>query len=244
MGQRQHRCPYYLLKISKDDIDNIKSLKLNQKNDFDAFNRQINSLTQKCLSLQSSIKKIMDILHPYYKSEEPLSLEECVNKSFLNTKTKSSTFSLIKKHKKFCNENTQSEVINSKGVSNPEDITSIYNPINAYNFIVNDNKYRRSSVKKNLNTLIRYISLATNNPYLKYNLPLGLGESVKLKHIITDDEIKRFVHFLNSKKLYILIVMSMLMFKFGVRIGSLAKLKVCDLLPDAIIIFRAKIIKL
>ena len=99
----------------------------------------------------------------------------------------------------------------------------VYNPLNAYNFIVNDNKYKRGLVKKNFKTLIRYKRLSTNNSFLKYNLPLGLGESVKLKHIITVDEIKRFVHFLNSKKLYILIVMSILMLKFGIRIGYFDK---------------------
>ena len=74
------------MKITKSDIDSIKSNKLNQKKAFNAFNKQINSLTQKCLSFKSFISKIIDILNPFYKSEEPLSLEECVNKSFLNPK--------------------------------------------------------------------------------------------------------------------------------------------------------------
>ena len=69
---------------------------------------------------------------------------------------------------------------------------------------------------------------------------MGIGEPAKLKHIITEDELKKFVWFLNSKKLYILIVMTMLLYKFGLRIGALAKLKVNDLLDNGIIIFREK----
>jgi len=101
-------------------------------------------------------------------------------------------------------------------------------------------KYKRSSVKKNLNTLLRYLKIATNNPFLSYDLPIGVGEPPKLKHFVSQEELNRFVKYLNSKKLYIMIVICMLMFKFGLRIGALAKLKTNDLLDDNVIIFREK----
>ena len=75
---------------------------------------------------------------------------------------------------------------------NPEKIPTIYNPNNAYKFIINSNKYKRSSIKKNLNTLIRYLRFVTKNPYLKYDLPIGIGKPVKLKHIVTEEEMKLF----------------------------------------------------
>ena len=240
MGLRQHRCPFYQLKIEKKDLELIKSKKNDRENSIDYYKTQINSLSQKFLSFQSCIKQIIDIINPFIKHEEPLTLEECVNKSFLNSKTKSSTLSLLKKYKNFCNQKIESSIISSCGDLKPEDIKTIYDPKNAYEFVVTDKNYQRSSVKKNLNTLIRYIRLATNNPFLRYNLPLGIGEPAKLKHIITEDELKKFVWFLNSKKLYILIVMTMLLYKFGLRIGALAKLKVNDLLDNGIIIFREK----
>lgn len=92
------------------------------------------------------------------------------------------------------------------------------------------NNYNRSSVKKNLNTILRYLKLATKNQYLSYDLPIGIGKPVKSKHIISDDKLQRFVKFLNSKRLYILIVMSMIMFKFGLRIVALSKKRLNDLL--------------
>ena len=182
----------------------------------------------------------MDILNPFLKNKEPLSLEECVNRSFLNKKTKKSTLSLINKYTNYCNNETKIDIINYKGQLNPSQIKTVYDPKNAYDFVVSGNNYNRSSVKKNLNTLLRYLRLATKNPYLSYDLPIGIGEPVKLKHIISDDELQRFVKFLNAKRLYILIVMCMIMFKFGLRIGALSKLRDNDLLPNGIIIFREK----
>lgn len=71
-------------------------------------------------------------------------------------------------------------------------------------------------------------------------MPIGIGEPVKLKHIVTEEEIKQFVRYLNAKKFYILVVICMLLFKFGLRVGALAKVKVCDIMPNGIIIFREK----
>ncbi len=49
-------------------------------------------------------------MHPFIKHEEPLTLEECVNKSILNSKIKSST---LKKYKIFCNQKIESSIISS-----------------------------------------------------------------------------------------------------------------------------------
>ena len=82
--------------------------------------------------------------------------------------------------------------------------------------------------------------MATKNPFLSYEFPIGKGEQSKLKHIITTNELKKFIQYLNSKKYYVIIVICMLMYKFGLRIGPLAKIRVRDLLPNNIIIFREK----
>ena len=54
-----------------------------------------------------------------------------------------------------------------------------------------------------------------------------------------NEKINKFVRYLNSKKLYILVVMYMF-FKIGFRIGALAKIKVCDIMSNGIFIFRKK----
>ena len=72
---------------------------------------------------------------------------------------------------------------------------------------------------------MRYIKIATKNPFLSYTLAIGKGETPKLKHIATLEELKKFIKYLNSKRLYMIIAICMLMFKFCLRIGAVAKLK-------------------
>lgn len=231
MRRRQHRCPFYLLKITPQDLESINKNKNIKESSLKLYETQINTLTSKYNALKSCIFQILDIIEPFKIDKKIITLEECVEKSFLNTKTKNSTLSLIRKYSKYCSKKLESELNDPEISLNPDNITNLFNPQNAYDFIVNSRKYNRSSIKKNLNTLLRYIKLASNNPYLKYNLPIGIGEPAKLKHIITKEELIKFVNFLNSKKLYVIIIMCMLMYKFGLRIGALAKLKVSDLLP-------------
>jgi len=67
-----------------------------------------------------------------------------------------------------------------------------------------------------------------------------------MKHIITNEELKKFINYLISEKYYDMIVICMLMYKFRLRISPLAKHKVRDLLLEDIIIFKEnnnKIIK-
>ena len=86
--------------------------------------------------------------------------------------------------------------------------------------------------------------MATKNPFLSYDFPIGKSEPSKLKHIITIDELEKFIKYLNENKFYVIIVICLLMYKFGLRIGSLAKLKVRDLLINNIIISKEKNAKL
>ena len=89
------------IKNIKKDLELIKSKKNDRENSIDYYKTQINSLSQKFLSFQSCIKQIIDIIHPFIKHEEPLTLEECINKSFLNSKKKLSILSLLKNIKIF-----------------------------------------------------------------------------------------------------------------------------------------------
>jgi len=241
MGKRQHRCPFYLLKITKNDLEIINSSKKNNNNAIELYERQLNTLSLEYQKLKGILEKIVDIIKPYLDYKHNYTLEEVVNNSLLDDKTKKSTLSLIKKYKTYCNKKLQSNIESKNGKIQPQEIASLYDPKNAFEFVSNhDRKYQRGTIKKNLNTLLRILRLATNNPFLSYEFPIGKGEPSKLKHIITNEELKKFIYYLNSEKYYVMIVICMLMHKFGLRISPLAKLKVRDLLPDDIIIFKEK----
>ena len=241
MGVRQHRCPFYLLKITKNDLDLINKIK--QKNDsiIELYQKQLNSVTLQYQTLKGVFDKIVNVIRPYLDYKQNYTLEEVVENSLLNNKTKKSTISLISQYKKYFNEKLERNIKAKKGETDGDELISLYDPKNAFEFISNhEKKYQRGTIKKNLNTLLRYIKLATKNPLLSYEFPIGKGQPSKLKHIITDNELKKFIRYLNSNKYYVLIVICMIMYKFGLRIGPLAKIKVRDFLPNNIIIFKEK----
>jgi integrase len=241
MGKRQHRCPYYLLKITVNDFELLKAQKLKNDTTVDLYQKQLNSLNLEYQSLKSCLEKIIDIIKPFIGNKQNYSLEEVVEKSFLNIKTKNYVLSLIKKYTEYSRNKLRNGIDFTNGEMDSNNIPNIFDPQNAFDFVTDPkNNYKRGTIKKNLNTLIRYIRLATNNPFLEYNLPVGKSEPSKLKHIITLDELKKFIKFLNFKKLYVIILICMLMYKFGLRVGAISKIKVSDLLPNNVIIFKEK----
>ena len=240
MGKRQHRCQFYLLKITQKDLELINSIKSNNIDLLEKYAKQLNSVTLELQTLKGCFQKIADIMRPYIDYKTIYSLDEVIENSLLNPKTKRSTLSLIKKYQEYCKEQLEKKISNSNSDLKSNEIKTLYDPQNAYNFISNNPKYKRGSIKKNLNTLMRYIKLATKNPFLSYDLPVGKSGPSKIKHIITLDELKNFVKYLNNEKLYVIIVICILMYKFGIRIGPLVKLKVNDLLQDDVIIFKEK----
>ena len=241
MGKRQHRCPYYLLKITQKDLEIIKTKKSNTETNLSLYQKQINSLNLQFQLIKSVLEKIIDIIKPFLENKQTYTLEEVVQKSFLNNKTKSSVLSLIKKYSEYSNDNLKNSINYNNGEMEPKDIPNLFDPQNAYNFVTDPkNKYKRSTIKKNLNTLLRYIKLATKNPFLTYDLPVGFSKPAKLKHIITTEELSKFIKFLNQKKLYTIILICMLMYKFGLRVGAISKIKVSDILSNDVIIFKEK----
>ena len=80
----------------------------------------------------------------------------------------------------------------------------------------------------------------TRNPYLEYTVPLGLNDAPYLKHYIKYSELKNFLIYLKEKGNFQLIIIFEILYKFGVRVGAISKLKVKDLSDDGILIFHEK----
>ena len=101
MGDRQHRCPFYLLKITKDDLNLINKIKQNNDNIIGFYQKQLNTVTLEYQTLKGVFEKIVDIVKPYLEYKHNYSLDEVVENSLLNEKTKKSTMSLINQYKKY-----------------------------------------------------------------------------------------------------------------------------------------------
>lgn len=241
MKYRQHRCPYYLLQIKKSDLDEFKKQQKTNNDLLNKYQNQLNLYSNKITTYESIFQKILNLIKPIFPHYEPKSLIKCVEDSYLSPLTKSNALILVKKYINFCNEKINNKLNFSQNNEFIEEIPSIYDPENAYEFITKKKPlYNRTTVKKHLNTLLRLLKIATNNPFLSYSLPLGHGESTKLKHLLTKEEIRKFIRYLNDNKFYIVILIVMLLYKFGVRIGSIAKMKCSDFGEDNLLIFREK----
>ena len=67
---------------------NYKKNKIIKDTSLNLYETQINNLTSKYNKLKGCIFKILDIIVPFKIDKKIITLEECVEKSFLNTKTK------------------------------------------------------------------------------------------------------------------------------------------------------------
>lgn len=152
MGIRQHRCPFYLLKITPKDLEFIKTKKLKDDNLNKLYEKQLNNLTIQYQSLKGCFDKIVEIISPFLNNKTYYSLEDVVDNSLLNPSTKKATLSLIKKYTNYCREKMLNSISKENGNIAPNELPNLFNPENAFNFISNkENKYKRSSIKKNLN---------------------------------------------------------------------------------------------
>lgn len=241
MKKRQHRCPYYLLKLNKKDYDEFQTKKIFYDDLIEKYQTQINIYSNKIMEYESIINQIFNIIKPVSQYKEPKSLIKCIEDAYLSKSTKENALILIKKYINFCNEKMNSKIESIDNNVDDLNIPSLYDPENAYEFVTTKKPpYNRTTIKKHLNTLLRLLKISTNNPYLEYSLPIGNKESTKLKHLLTKKEIKAFIKYLNDTKHYIAILIIMLLYKFGVRIGAISKIKCNDLNKDNIIIFKEK----
>ena len=153
------------------------------------------------------------------KYSEPKPLLKCVEEALISPLTKNNTLSLVKQYIQFCNNKLNDMIDSNKGIDNPEEMPSIYGPDNAYLFITTKSPpYNRTTIKKHLNTLLRLLKISTKNPFLSYSLPIGHGESIKLEHLLTINEIKDFIVYLNKTGHFIAILVILLLYKFGLKI--------------------------
>lgn len=104
-------------------------------------------------------------------------------------------------------------------------IKDVYNPENAFVFVTKVKKYNRTTLNHRLRLFLKVIKKATKNHNLEYSGFSGNAAPPKIKHLVTSSEIENFIKFLKNRKLFVILTIVEMLFKFGVRIGSIAKLK-------------------
>lgn len=69
---------------------------------------------------------------------------------------------------------------------------------------------------------------------------MGNSAPPNIKHYIKFEELKTFLNYLRDNKDFQLFVLFELLYKIGIRVGAISKLKVCDIEEDGTIIFHEK----
>ena len=128
MGKRQHRCPFYLLKITTKDLEFINSFKSKNIDIIENYTKQLNSVTWELQTLKWCFQRITEAMRPYIDYKPVYTLEEVVENSLLNPKTKKSTLSLMKKYQEYCKELSERNILDSNRDLKSKEISILYDP--------------------------------------------------------------------------------------------------------------------
>ena len=97
---------------------------------------------------------------------------------------------------------------------------------------MNNNKLSNSTKKQRLKKFLSIMRKATGDASLIYTGNFPKKIKPKLKHIISEKELISYTNFLKNKRLYETLLIVELLYKFGFRVGAVAKLKVKNLSFD------------
>ena len=78
MKHRQHRCPYYILQINKNDLNEFKAKKENNNDLIIKYQNQLHLYANKLSLYQSILSNILNQVKPIFPEYEPKSLIKCV----------------------------------------------------------------------------------------------------------------------------------------------------------------------
>lgn len=169
-----------------------------------------------------------------------MTLEKYIDLSTIQEHNKTYLKSLFRRYIEYCEKDLNFN--DFKIIDNcPLDLNlDIYNPDNVIKFMRDKCNFKRTSTKKIRDIFLRAMRKCTRNPSLDYTIPLGANENPNIKHYISYEELKKFLVYLKEKGSIELLILFELLYKFGVRVGALSKLKVKDLSDEGILEFHEK----
>ena len=177
--------------------------------------KNINFLTEE-FKTQNNVKTYQDI----------------INNSFLNNETKKEYLSHFKLYENYIADKNRNEILASYKENREANLFNLYSPDNAWEYITNNKNLSDATKKQRLKQFINILRKATSDASLIYKGNLPKNTKSKIKHYITNDELINYTNYLKSKGLFETLLIVELLYKFGFRIGALAKVKVKNLSKD------------
>lgn len=158
--------------------------------------------------------------------------QDVINTSFLLPQTKKEYLSIFRLYEEYIIDKNRKEIILANNENREPKILNLYSPDNAWEFIMNNNKLNNSTKKQRLKKFLSIMRKATNDASLIYSGNFPKNIKPKLKHIISEKELISYTNFLKTKGLYETLLIVELLYKFGFRVGAIAKVKVKNLSDD------------
>ena len=179
-------------------------------------------------------------IQPLLQNIQHLTFERYIDNSTIKEKNKKYYKNLFKKYMKFCNDKYLMNNIVSKNECPLDANINIYDTSNVLEFIKQKCSFKRTSIHKILNVFLIALNKCTRNPNLEY--PSSLGQILKPynKYYIQLDGLKYFMNYLKRKEDFQTFVIFELLYKFGIRVGAISKIKVMDINEEGVIIFHEK----
>lgn len=226
--------------LTRDQCNNFKEIISSKDKEIKVLHDYIDGLSCYFKQAQSIGNKVHNLIINLVKPIQPMTLEKYADLSKIKGHNKKYLQSLFKRYINFCKENLK--ISDYKVIDGcPLDINlDIYNPDNVLKFIDEKCNFERSSVKKIRDIFLLALRKCTRNPSLEYSVPLGNSEPPNIKHYIKLEELQNFLDYLRDNKDFQLFVLFELLYKFGIRVGAISKLKVKDIENDGTIIFHEK----
>ena len=206
----RHKCAYMKVNLPRKVCEDFENeIKLKDQTIME-LKFCLNKLEAQLQIFRNVVNSSQAILKPVIENFEPVSFDSIISTSYWDPNVKEANLALFKSYQKYCLENNK----------------KLYDIDNAFIYLKDIKKYKLSTFKHRLRLFIRIFKKALKDPFIETSFYFGSKEPPKIKHLVSTNEIKRFINFLKEKQNFSILLMIEILYKFGVRVGALTKLKV------------------
>jgi len=218
-------CPYKKINLQKIVCDNYKQEILKRDERISDLLRKLNDADAKLKIFSNAIHNSQILLKPVFENFEPIDFKIIINSSYWSDQVKEETLKLFKNYEDYCFNNDKKK----------------YEIDTAFIYLKEVKKYKSNTFRHRLRLFIRIFKKSLKDNFIQPSFFYGGKEPAKIKHLVTLKEINNLMIYLKKNNNLQLWIVFETLYKFGVRIGSISRLKVSDYNPsEKLVIFREK----
>lgn len=210
--RHKHKCSYMKIGLTKAICEDYSGMIKIRDERILELCRKINQMEAELLCFKNCLNNSQQHLKPILEDFKPKAFSDIINSSYWNCKVKESTLRLFNSYEEYCIKNEK----------------KLYDIDNAFIYLKDIKKFKSGTFRHRLRMFCKIFKKALNNPFIQPTFMAGSNEPPKIKHFITTHEIHCLLRYLKAKNNATLLIIVEILYKFGVRIGSITKLKVIN----------------